>query len=232
MRAPMIEPTVTPYDAPGAERKLDHPAFGTISASRISGRTHLVGSHVEHSGFVRIEIKRASCHADAYSESYFGRELVARLDLTEAQWVNLVARMNQGQGTPCTLRLVGTGPLEELPELASTMKLDERLADGATRMNAELDKLIATQVAEMRKVADKLGKKDSERFLMDLRVLEDNFRANAKFHHVELTEKKETLVVEAKLEIEAAINSKITALGIESLQQLANASHKQIEGES
>jgi hypothetical protein len=230
MRAPEQAPER--IDGKDGAYTLKHPAYAIINAHRIHGRASLVGSHVDHSGFVRIEIKRADCQVDEFGERFWGGKFVVSVDLSEAQWVALVSRMNMGEGIPCTLRHMQQGELVRVPELTPPIKVDEKLAEQADTHSASIDQLISTQIAALRKAADKLGKKDAERFLMDLRVLEGNLRENAKFHHECLTETKEKLVTEAKLEIEAAINSKITALGIQSLQQLVDATHKQIEGQS
>lgn len=52
--------------------KHTHPAFGTISASRVRGQANLFGSNVGHSGFVKISIHPAEMYRDGYSENIHG----------------------------------------------------------------------------------------------------------------------------------------------------------------
>jgi hypothetical protein len=96
-------PTETPTDR---ERGLEynHPAFGQITASRMSGRSVLYGSDFEHHHTVRVTLHSSSLIRQLNSDWHHTRQPIAEFEMSEAQWAHFVSSMSDGSGTPVTLR--------------------------------------------------------------------------------------------------------------------------------
>lgn len=213
-----------PTAKPGshASTEFEHPAFATISASRVSGQANLFGSNVGHAGFVKISIHPARMHRDGYSERIHGGvESIAEVWLSEAQWVGFVSRMNMGSGTPCTLRQYGLGegkvwcPQIADPELASE-RMDARVAELEERNLQRVDE----QHNEIRALCEGLPVKKRDAILRAAGLMSQHLKANHQFAGKTLREFKETLVTESKVELDAMITSAVQRLGLESVQQL------------
>lgn len=199
-----------------------HPAYGAISAHRIQGQAHLFASHIKHNGFVQIELSAATlnCHGTLGETVHGGHERVAVVWMSEAQWVAFISRMNCGAGTPCTFHYRQHGPLKEVPELPDP-------TDPAGRLQHIVDDVLRRDVSRIENQAKKIHalldslparKRNEIASLVD--SMKQHLIANHKFQAEKLTEHKEELVVEAKVELDAMVNALLTKLGVDSLQQL------------
>ena len=200
-----------------------HPAFATIGASRISGRTALFGSNIGHDGYVRITINEARMYRSGYSENiHSSTKAVAVVELSEAQWVGLVSRMNMGSGTPCTLRYHrGEDELIRVAELPDPEKASERMTSQIDEMlsgSAKNQDEAAAKILDM--LESRLPKKTFDEVKRTLDVAMGHGQSTRNFQHKCLTETKERLTTEAKIEIDAMINAAVTRMGLESIQQL------------
>jgi hypothetical protein len=113
MSRPIEEPTVVKA---GSCTTSTHPAYGQISASRVSGgHGMLYGSDFLHRSYVAIRIKRPEPHRDLSSDwHYAGKELIEVM-LSEAQWATFVSAINVGEGVPCTIDHVLGEPAPSIP---------------------------------------------------------------------------------------------------------------------
>lgn len=56
-------------------KRYNHPAFGQLRASRVSGRTTLYGSDFVHEHFMIVEIHRSELNRDNSRDWYFPRQV-------------------------------------------------------------------------------------------------------------------------------------------------------------
>lgn len=199
-----------------------HPAFGIITASRISGQTNLFGSNVGHSGFVRISIFPAKLHRDGYSDFIHGSiKPIIEVNLSEAQWVSFISRMNMGDGTPVTITDRAMGETVHVPGLPDMEKATERLESQIEDMVGEAEKKAKLAEKELMKLLEeRLPKKvlaEAQSLMTRIGVLGEHAR---EFQRECLTETKEKLVAESRIEIDAMLTGAVTKLGLESVQQL------------
>ena len=213
-----VEPVTEPDKNFGS--RTTHPAFGIIGASRITGQRNLFGSRVGHSGFIRLTIRHASVtDFGGHSEHVFGDTHITEVDLSEAQWVALISRMNHGQGTPCTINY--TASLGHVPEIAHVEKAEEHLRSTSDRMAGMLNERNAQAIAELRKVIEKrVPKTEQESVLRWLGIAAAESLRTTDYFHKELRNTAERLTTEARIEIDAMLSGAISNLGLESAQQL------------
>jgi hypothetical protein len=214
-------PTVTPDKHFG--RKFEHPAYGTIHASRINGHVNLFGSNVGHDGFIKVEVSGAVMYRDGYSEKIMGgRRGIVEVLMSEAQWVGFVSRMNMGSGTPCTVRGYGTPDgYVYCPNIADPELAAERMEGRIDELHAEHIAHIKAKREEVEALVDGLPAKKRDAILSAVRNMSQHLEANHAYAAKTLREFKEKLVVESKVEIDAMVTDAVGRLGLQSVQQLA-----------
>ncbi len=215
------EPQVVESNALG--QMYAHPAFGSVSVSRIQGDANLFGSHIRHTGYVRLRVSRAELRKTVSSEDVFDRDTVVEVDLSEAQWAKLLSSMGSG-GVPCTLNAAPDGRALLLPSIPNPPTPEERMSQQILDMIAEsqahADRAAADLIAL---VEPRLPKSAVTQFRRSLETLSGLSRSARNFHHDLLQETKEKAVHEAKIEIDAAAQRLVQALGLKSTHQLGQA---------
>lgn len=221
---PIQEPALVSSDPNRLGDRYEHPAFAAISAHRISGQFHLFGSNVGHSGAVAIELTEAALYRDDHHDRiHGGAKVIAKVYMSEAQWVAFISRMNMGSGTPCTLAYRCEGGLAAIPDLPDPEKPAERMQsraqemlDGSQRKQTEAAARLRALIADL-----KVTSKVKDALLSELGLVVDHGQVNRDYQRKVLAELNEELVKDAKIEIDAMVRGIVTQLGVSSIQQLA-----------
>ena len=82
----------------------NHPSFVTVQFSRLSGSKRFFGSSVTSHSWIRLQIRPATLYHYLGEDSIYAtnRSLV-EVDLSPAQFAELLTTMNVGSGVPGTL---------------------------------------------------------------------------------------------------------------------------------
>jgi hypothetical protein len=208
----------------GAVREA-HESFGIVSISRVNGRSHLFGSAIEdHHSFFRLTISQCQVEHSVGENRYFdSRELIS-VDLSAAQFAQLITSMNVGSGVPCTIRRVLMNQISDVPRATKTES--ENVQDGFARtLSGLVDYLKASrkEAGEILNGSKPVNQKERARLLdvfdRMVREVDMNFPFAAKTF-VEATER---VKVTAKAEIEATMMLFLQRLGAESLREKVSA---------
>lgn len=190
-----------------------HPAFGSISVTRISAHPGevLFDSEIAHQQLVRVRLGGMRRQRDLNRDWLSPTETMVEIDMSESQWAAFVSSFNTN-GVPCTLRRTETTP--DVPGL----ELDSRLALSAQETrNAAHESLATIQAAfeEVKRVG--VNGKVSERKAAQrsLEIAMENAPKNIEFAADSLTRHTENVVTKARADIEAMVVSKAETLGIE-----------------
>ena len=150
---------ITEEKAPGGgtSYRFEHPAMGKVRVSRWSGSTkdRLFMSNVENHAGIAIEIDAACLVRDGASEWVHGGKRIITIELSPAQWADLLTNMNS-EGTPCTIRWdrsQETPNVPKLPVLGTVMKHVETQFEQAI---ADLELLDPTEMVAVREALEKL----------------------------------------------------------------------------
>lgn len=203
-------------------RNFTHPSYGMIHASRIQGTRSLFGSNINQHGFVRVTIEQGEMRRDDQlaHDWYSGHGRLIEIDMSEAQWVAFISRMNMGGGTPCTIESHNGQWMPLLPDAD----------DAAERLGGIVDDKIKSNVRTVNKMKSEVlglleglpaGKK--AKIASAIEHMAQHLVANHEYAGKVLLDRKEELVTEAKIEINAAIQGALQLLGLDSIQQLAAA---------
>lgn len=193
-----------------------HPSYGNIGVSRISGRTHLFGTDVEHQHFIEVRISECE-HMRSLSNDWYhpGREIIS-VWMTEMQWAEFVSSFNQGGGTPVTLRHVQGKTIEELPKpepVTSTFQreVNRTANESLTSLKSAVEKLRAALVPK----AKTPNKTELSAMLSDLEGSLLQFTNSLPFVEKQFTESMEHKMSEAKTAFDGYITHRLRELGLE-----------------
>lgn len=202
------EPDKTPI---GGERST-HPAFGCISAARVSGRSTLFGSEFEHQHTIRIRIHHAEEHRSLSRDQHFERRQIVEVELSEAQWATFVSSLNFGSGVQCTLRQIGGEMIPDLP----------RPAKRADKFRQEARETLAGSLAalkELREEVERLqvSEKKRKELAWKIEVAERASGSSLEFVLNQFGEHMEATTEKAKTEVDAYILNAAVRAGLSAI---------------
>lgn len=201
-------------DDPIHGKTYHHPAFGQISASRVTGGASLYGSDFEHRAFVEITISRSQLGRSLSRDWHFGKERLVSVRLSEAQWATFVSSLNIGSGVPCTLdRVAG----KQAPSIPLRTEQDIASSEVVERARSMGEKVTQTIDAIKGELGAGISKKRCEEILAHLKSLEQDLNSNVEFYVDSFDKHMETTVEKAKIEVGAYVQSTLQRAGMESL---------------
>jgi hypothetical protein len=213
---PIEEPTIDPH---GAEV---HPAFGMISASRVShgggpgAGAVLFQSDIKHGNTIRITVNRATRSRDLNHDWVHpsNRDLI-EVEMSEAQWASFVSSMNTS-GVPCTVRRTETD--WRIPELPYQPRLAESMGEVKNAAVQAFGGIREAMAAYEKAIEDKAGAKIIKEKLRNLHSAIENSGANMHFAAKSLVEHTENVVQRARADIEAMVAQEVERRGLEAGQ--------------
>jgi len=215
MARPIEEPVVT-VEGPEYRRVevTRHPAYGQISAGRVSGGSMLYGSDFQHQSCIRIHVKTSELQRNLSNDTYRAHHDndIVELDLSEAQWATFVSSLNVGMGVPCTLTRVAGKSLPGLPDPPS--KDDQFKKEAARQFEKAKD---ALQKLAGLIDASKLSQKDKKEMLSGISQVSMNIGSNVSFVLGQFAEHMDDQKEKAKIEINAYVTAMAMQTGIAQL---------------
>lgn len=199
--------------------KIQHESFGQISFTRTQGRGQtFYGSELPQDHYVSMEIRQSEVQRDLTNEWYrtYGIPLI-RIRMSSGQFAELITSMNMGSGIPCTIERLMGKKVEEFPEIESRKELIHRKFE--ERMKQFADTIRENKIKAKEIVKKKTLSKDDVRELsFQLDFLTQEIEQNIPFFAECFQETMDKVVLEAKKEVENAIQHKINVLGLNELQ--------------
>ena len=215
MRIPTEEPTVVENKTPMGGVEYSHPAYGDISASRVTGHMNLYGSEFHHHGFITIRISHAKFTRSLSRDWHFKGDDIVEVALSEAQWAHFVSSMNHG-GTQCTINALGrgTGYVPRLPDPPSRQdqfnsELKKTMERSQDILNALIEKIRAMKISEKAKTE----------LIRGINMAQSGISNNAEFVAESFSEHMEETTERAKCEVNAYIQGQIRLAGMEAIAE-------------
>lgn len=197
-----------------------HPSYGLISFSRRQGSPKLFGSALDtHYHYVTLSIGYCTLHRDEQGDRYYGsmRGEIVEVNLSAAQFAELITTMNMGMGTPCTLAYINKERIESPPDMPTEA---QSVRDGFDDSLRGFVRKLSEKAAEVRACLQKksLSQGDRQRIsgLIDEAVLE--LSSNAPFIIDMFREATERIMTAAKTEADAWLTSVIQRAGLKAIQ--------------
>jgi hypothetical protein len=215
------------------DHEFTHPSYVTVSFSRASGNPRLFGSTLqEHYSYVTLRVSKAtmirSVSSDRIMSSLSGD--ILEIDLSNAQFAELLTTMNVGVGTPGTLRrfqMLGVDPPPEIPSEVAHIQAE---ADADFRKAAA--DVLGQDLPRARAILSKpaLTKADRVEILRMFERVERKLTDHVPFILEMLNEAVGKRVSAAKAEIDAVLASTLHRLGMKSLAKTVGTGRRLIDG--
>lgn len=145
---------VTATTGPMEGYRMEHPCFGHVQINRWHGnaKDHLFMSNVESFSGMSIEINHAELQRHLGEDHIFTKSHIIRIDLTPAQFADLLTNMNSG-GVPCTIRYNAAEPVElrsvpSMPQIETAMNKVEAEFDQALQDLEFIDQETALSIRD------------------------------------------------------------------------------------
>jgi hypothetical protein len=200
------EPTIN-ASASGLGDIYEHPAFGCVSFSRTSGGSGtLFMSNVQHNHQIRLRIERASMARQFHHDTHYAGENLIEVTMSQVQFAELMAGMNQGSGVPCTLTRVNQKPVPGI-SMETTNKRFSKETDEVFEKLAHTVNCIVSNTRDALTGA-KVSKAAQAAILAPLSKLAQDLGSNIPFMHDQFRESMEKVVSEAKSVVESYAISK------------------------
>lgn len=208
------------------EEREEHPSYGMVRFSRCQGNPgRLFGSSLRtHESYVTLSVGSGErIHSSGY-DRYFGsmRGEFIEVDLSAAQFAELLTTMNVGAGVPCTIRRFNGKKIENPPE---TQVEVEKIRTAFKRDMKNLASRCKSDVKAVQEILDKknLTKADREEILNKVNRIMMNVESDTPFMLSQFEEATEKVVQHAKAEVDAFATANVLAEGIRSIAEQLNS---------
>lgn len=194
-----------------------HPAFGKITISNTTGtKRKLCGSNTLHSSTISIDIHSASVEKLYSSEFVHDKNLIMRIELSHAQFANMISSVGNGSGTPCTFRRMTDGKLQTVPEIVheDSNPIPEQLKQSLEETIRKLNEKISEVDSLIEK--GKANKQELKSMKVSLEGVKSQLKNNIPFYFKEFEEYQENIVEDAKQQVNQTITNNLKNLGVES----------------
>lgn len=196
-----------------------HPSYGLIGITRTYGGDNvLFGSSIKHNNTITLRISRAEYHRDLHHDSFYERDGIIEVSMSNSQFAELITSANIGGGVPCTIRRMGKELVEPCPFKDKREQFTEELNNDLNKINKTSNEIIS-QVTQLFEEKKTLNKADKEAILSKLYTLNTQLNANSKFVYEMFQEQMDKTVKEAKGEVEAFVMNKINSMASEALRK-------------
>lgn len=202
------------------EQTIEHESYVLVSVSRRQGQTHLFGSALaEHSNFMTLSVSRGKMIRSDSGDSYYGSISgdLFEIDMSAAQFADMMTSMNVGLGVPGTLRRLLNKRVEPPPVLPT--EADNVRSEFKNRLKG-FAKVVASASARLDLILEKkaLSKSDRTEAKNILGHAVTELTSNIPFFLEMYQEATEKIRTAAKTEIEAFMQIIVSHMGIKALK--------------
>lgn len=193
--------------------KTTHPAYGTILFNRAYGtKRGLFGSSIEHSNVITLELRHADITRGYHSDSVFGNKPIVQVEMSYSQFAEAITSFGQGTGIPCTIRYTEKdGKIPPCDFVSKREQFTDEFKGKIEDAMNESQQLIQ-DVTDLFSQKKSLTKADKEAVVNKLRKLSMDIGCNMEFVADQFNVQMNKTVKEAKGEIEAFCQNKITSI--------------------
>jgi len=203
------------------EERSTHESYGMVSFSRRTGNPgRLFGSPLnQHESYVCLSIRKSELIRDGLHDRTYGsiRGDLIEVDMSAAQFAELLTTMNVGMGVPCTISSFNGRQMERPPEI------EHEVEKVRTTFKKELSNLVAETKKNTKEIWDlldtkgSLSKADREKIKAHLSHISMELEANMPYTLDMFREATEKVVVHAKAEVDAFVTANVVQTGLRTL---------------
>lgn len=201
-----------------------HPAYGMVRFSRVhgGGKHRLFGSALaEHHTYITLTVMKGERAHDHGQDWYYAGQPLIEVELSSAQFAELLTSMNVGSGVPCTVRQVQDKRVAPLPdEPVEVERVRDSFKEKMQGLTAQLQSLTDKAEALLKKAPTAEERKEAAGLLR--RIIQE-VSQNAPFMLSQFQEASEKISTAAKAEVDAFLTHAAVQLGVKALREQAAA---------
>ena len=211
------------------EKEFKHPSFGMLGFSRVNGNSgYLFGTNVQPDNYIEMRLYTGRMKRDDIEDNFYPDDNILTVKMSPVQFSELITSMNYARGVPCTITSFNGKKVEQAKNIENRKTFSARsFNDKMSKFAASINKNMTT--AEKLIAKKNLSKKDQEELRMMLYRIQTELTSNIPFFRQMLQEEMDKIVVDAKAEIDAAMQHAVTKAGIKALGLQFNSDNKAIE---
>ena len=211
------------------EKEFQHPSFGMLGFSRVNGNSgYLFGTNVQPDNYIEMRLYTGRMKRDDIEDNFYPDDNILTVKMSPVQFSELITSMNYASGVPCTITSFNGKKVEQAKNIENRKTVSERFFnDKMSKFAASINNNMTT--AEKLIAKKNLSKKDQEELRMMLYGIQTELTSNIPFFRQMFQEEMDKIVVDAKAEIDAAMQHAVTKAGIKALGLQFNSDNKAIE---
>lgn len=196
------------------EKSIKHKSFAVASLNKVNHHpAPLFGSSINHSNTIVLTISDGELIEDRDGvDRYFRGKDKIQIEMSNSQFSELISSFNTYSGVPVTLKYTKEDGYIEMPQLKSKKeKFSEAMGNNLVDTRNRVNKLVKTieNIGEDGK-SKYLSKSDKENLISELTIIKNALVSGTDFINNRFNEQMEKTVTEAKMEVEAFINNRIS----------------------
>jgi hypothetical protein len=204
-----------------------HPSYGLISFSRVNcgGDIKFFGSQLPIDNYIEMKVELGEMERSLTSDRFFPNygnpnRIILKCRITPVQFSELITSLNMGGGVPCTIENIQG---KTIPQ--ETLHVENRKEFTQRSFKESLNdfvKFFKEKTTSIKSILSKqtLSKEDKREIGTSFEAVVIELENNLPFYLKQFQEGIDNIVLEAKTEVDAAIQHKITILGLNSLNEL------------
>lgn len=211
------------------EKEFKHPSFGMLGFSRVNGNSgYLFGTNVQPDNYIEMRLYTGRMKRDDIEDNFYPDDNILTVKMSPVQFSELITSMNYNSGVPCTITSFNGKKVEQAKNIENRKTFSARsFNDKMSKFAASINNNMTT--AEKLIAKKNLSKKDQEELRMMLYGIQKELTSNIPFFRQMFQEEMDKIVVDAKAEIDAAMQHAVTKAGIKALGLQFNSDNKAIE---
>lgn len=200
--------------------EFKHESFGQISFSRVSGNnTPFYGSELQQDHYITMELSQSGVQRELTQDRYYTTGVpIVKIRMTSGQFAEMITSMNVGSGVCCTIERLSGKKVADLPEQESRKEFVHRKFEDRMKAFANSIRENKNRAKEIVKKKT-LSKQDIHDLTHQLEWITTEVESNIPFFAKCFQETMDEVVFEAKLEVENAIQHKVSVLGLNALHE-------------
>lgn len=210
-------------------KEFQHPSFVMLGFSRVNGNSgYLFGTNVQPDNYIEMRLYTGRMKRDDIEDNFYPDDNILTVKMSPVQFSELITSMNYARGVPCTITSFNGKKVEQAKNIENRKTVSARFFnDKMSKFAVSINKNMTT--AEKLIAKKNLSKKDQEELRMMLYGIQTELTSNIPFFRQMFQEEMDKIVVDAKAEIDAAMQHAVTKAGIKALGLQFNSDNKAIE---
>lgn len=197
-----------------------NPAYGMLAFHRVTGGDpNLFGSSVSHNQKIMLTLKEGSISRELNNDWYSGHKTLFEVEMSYTQFAELISAMNVGDGIPVTIRYTSEkGRIDGIDIVDKRAQFLDEFKD----KNLESSKTAKELIEKVSNIfAEKRPIKAAERkeILTMLNSLYNDINSHNDFMLNQFNESIEHISTEAKGEVEAFVENKMTSIALAAIKE-------------